>query len=251
MGNVGPRSTNAFPIPILTYHQIDEAPPAGAAYRSLYVTPASFDRQMAWLRLLGYTGLSMSALMPYLKGEKTGRVVGITFDDGYLNNLTHAHPVLQRLGFSATCYVVSQRVGQTNLWDQEAGVAQTPLMTPDQLRRWTAGGQEVGAHTRSHARLAQVDAAAAWSEISGCKAELEAMTGQAVSQFCYPYGEFTKDHVQMVERAGFVAATTTGRSRCHAGEDLLQLPRVPVLRATTRPLLWAKLATAYEDRRRA
>jgi hypothetical protein len=32
--------------------------------------------------------------------------------------------------------------------------------------------------------------------------------------------------------------------------DLLQLPRVPVLRATTLPVFWLKIATAYEDRRK-
>jgi len=31
----------------------------------------------------------------------------------------------------------------------------------------------------------------------------------------------------------------------------MQLPRVPVLRSTSLPLLWLKLATGYEDRRRA
>ena len=101
-------------IPILTYHQIDAAPPKGTPMRSLFVSPASFARQMALLKRLGFQGLSMSALMPYLRGDKRGRVVGITFDDGYLNNLQHALPVLQRHGFSSTCYVVSQRLGQTN-----------------------------------------------------------------------------------------------------------------------------------------
>ena len=245
------RSANASPIPILTYHQIDDAPASGAAFRSLYVGPKAFARQMACLRYLGYRGLSMSDLLPYLSGKKTGKVVGITFDDGYLNNLTHALPVLQRHGFTSTCYAVSQRVGQTNFWDQDAGVAQTPLMNAGQLQRWVAGGQEIGAHTRNHARLTQVDASTAMSEIAGGKTELEALIGQPVTQFCYPYGEFSPDHVDMVRRAGFASATTTQRSRCHMAEDLLQLPRVPVLRATTLPVLWLKLATAYEDRRRA
>jgi len=248
------RTANPSPIPILTYHQIDDAPlkksQGGAAYRSLYVAPAVFARQMACLKRLGYRGLSMTALQPYLAGEKKGRVVGITFDDGYLNNLTNALPVLTRHGFSATCYAVSQRLGQTNAWDSEVGIAQTPLMNAPQLRQWVAAGQEIGAHTRHHVRLMQADALTAQTEIAGCKAELEALIDQPVSQFCYPYGEFSTAHADMVREAGFVCATTTQRSRCHTGEDLMQLPRVPVLRATTLPLLWLKLATAYEDRRR-
>lgn len=244
------RSANRSPIPILTYHQIDAAPAKGAAFRSLYVAPSAFARQMLWLRRLGYRGLSMSALLPYLSGERVGKVVGITFDDGYLNNLTHALPVLRRLGFSSTCYVVSQLLGQTNAWDRELGVAQTALMDAGGLRDWLAGGQEVGGHTRHHARLPQVDAAAAQREIALCKSELESITDAPVRHFCYPYGDFTPQHRDMVQAAGFASATTTQRGRCAAQEDLLQLPRVPVLRSTSLALLWFKLATRYEDRRR-
>lgn len=238
-------------LPILTYHQIDTAPAKGSAFRSLYVSPAAFGRQMRLLRWLGYRGLSMSALMPYLRGERTGKVVGITFDDGYLNNLTHALPVLQRHGFSSTCYAVSQKLGQTNVWDRDNGVAQTPLMTAQQLRQWVDGGQEIGAHTRNHIRLTEVDNATCEREIALCKTELEALTQAPVRHFCYPYGDFTPEQVLLVRAAGFDSATTTQRSRCHAQEDVMQLPRVPVLRSTSLPILWLKVATAYEDRRRA
>lgn len=238
-------------LPILTYHQIDTAPAKGSAFRSLYVSPAAFARQMRFLRWLGYRGLSMSALMPYLRGERTGKVVGITFDDGYLNNLTHALPVLQQHGFSSTCYAVSQKLGQTNAWDRDNGVAQTSLMTAQQLRQWVNGGQEIGAHTRNHVRLTNVDNATCEGEITLCKTELEALTQAPVRHFCYPYGEFAPEHTALVRAAGFDSATTTQRSRCHTQENVMQLPRVPVLRSTSLPVLWLKVATAYEDRRRA
>ena len=245
------KTKNAYPIPILTYHQIAEAPPKGFPYRSLSVAPADFLMHMQFLSLLGYQGLSMTALQPYLRGVRTGKVVGITFDDGYLNNLVHAAPVLQRYGFSATCYVVSQLLGKNNIWDMETGVAQTPLMDLSQLKLWQASGQEVGAHTKSHARLSQLDSVHAREEIAGCKRELESLLGVAVDHFCYPYGEFTQEHAAMAREAGYRSATTTQRSRCLAGEAFLQLPQVPVARRTTRLALLLKLATRYEDRRRA
>ena len=243
-------TSNRSPIPILAYHQIEHAPERGAAFRSLYVSPTAFARQMALLSGLGYLGLSMSALMPYLRGERSAKVVGITFDDGYLNNLTNAMPVLNRHGFSSTCYVVSQQLGMTNAWDSGTGIAQTALMDAAQLRQWLDGGQEVGAHTRHHLHLSQLDATTAFDEIAQCRAELEDLTGAAVRHFCYPYGDFTPDHAAMVRTAGFDSASTTQRSRCHCGADLMQLPRVPVLRATTMPLFWLKVATGYEERRR-
>jgi peptidoglycan/xylan/chitin deacetylase (PgdA/CDA1 family) len=242
---------NSTPIPILTYHQIADAPSKGTPHRSLVVSPEDFARQMAMLSLLGYRGLSMTDLQPYLRGERVGKVVGITFDDGYLNNLTHAAPVLERNGFSATCYVVSQLIGKSNIWDRESGIPEAALMSSAQLEQWIEHGQEVGAHTRRHAHLLQLDAEKARDEIAGCKIDLEDLLGRAVQHFCYPYGDYAPEHVSMVLEAGYLTATTTKRSRCQYQEDWMQLPRVPVARRTTRLAFWLKLATGYEDRRRA
>lgn len=242
---------NPLPVSILVYHQIDDAPPKGAAFRSLYVSPDAFARQMQLLAVLGYQGLSMADLLPYLWGEKRGKVVGITFDDGYLNNLTHALPVLQRHGFSSTCYAVSQRLGQTNVWDLAQGIAQTPLMDAAQLRQWVAGGQEVGAHTRHHVSLPQCEPSTCLEEMTVCRSELEAASGSVVANFCYPYGHYTAEHVAMARQAGFDSVTTTQRGRVASGANVWQLPRVPVLRSTSLPVFWLKVATRYEDRRTA
>jgi peptidoglycan/xylan/chitin deacetylase (PgdA/CDA1 family) len=247
---VNPTVHSRSPVSILTFHQIAPTPDKGTGFRSLSVAPDHFARQMTFLKALGYQGLSMTALQPYLRGERVGKVVGITFDDGYLNNLTHALPVLQRLGFSSTCYVLSAMLGQTNSWDRHNRVPPSELMSAVQLQQWIVGGQEVGAHTRHHVRLTEVDTATAQDEIARSKTELEQLTGAPVSHFCYPYGVYTPEHVAMVAQAGFVSATTTQRGRCHAGNSLLELPRVPVLRRTSRPLLWWKLASRYEDQHR-
>lgn len=240
-------SANPAPIPILVYHQISEAPPKGAPFRGLYVSPAAFARQMALLKMLGYKALSMTDLQPYLKGEKQGKVVGITFDDGYLNNLTNALPVLQKHGFTSTCYVVDGLLGKTNLWDEGIGIAQTPLMTADQLLQWQAGGQEVGAHTQDHVDLLSVSEIAAWKQIATSKTTLQTLLGKPVSHFCYPYGKFDERHSTMAKQASYETATTTVRSRVHAATNMLALPRVPVLRSTSLPVFWLKIATAYED----
>ncbi|NDP63675.1 polysaccharide deacetylase family protein [Polaromonas sp.] len=243
-------TANTRPIPILVYHQIAAAPPKGSPFRSLYVAPEAFARQMAWLERLGYQGLSMTALEPYLNGQKNGKVVGITFDDGYLNNLSNALPSLTKHGFSSTCYAVSGLLGKTNVWDVKTGIAQTPLMNEAQLRQWVSAGQEVGSHTHQHIDLTVSDKNKCQLEITLGKNELESVVKTPVAHFCYPYGRYQTEHIGMVDTLGFVTATTTQRSRCHAQTDMLQLPRVPVLRSTMLPVFWLKIATAYEDRRK-
>lgn len=235
-------------IPILMYHQIDVPPPRGTPLRGLVVSPRSFARQMRLLSLMGYRGLSMRELEPYLKGEKTGKVVGITFDDGYQNNLHNALPVLKKYGFSATCYAVSNMIGGTNSWDHGV-VAEKALMTADDWRLWLAAGMEIGSHTRTHADLNQLSEDQAREQIARSKQELESLLDCEVRHFCYPYGRFRPEHSRMAQEAGYVSATTTRRGRVQPGDDLLALRRVLVAQATHLLHFGLKLATAYEDRR--
>ncbi len=232
---------------ILTYHQIDLAPPPPAAFRSLYVAPDSFARQMRWLKRLGYRGLSMRDLMPYLRGEKVGKVVGLTFDDGYCNNLHHALPVLQDCGFTATCYVISQLLGKTNVWDLSNGVKQADLMSPEQIRAWSQAGMEIGAHTQNHCQLTSLPDEDALREISASKEELADLIGREVEHFCYPYGIYEARHTAMAKTAGYQSATTTRRGKVQPGADLFQLNRIPVVRSTYLPQFLLKLLTEYEN----
>ena len=244
-------TSNPRPVAILVYHQIEKAPPKGQPFRSLSVAPQAFARQMALLNLLGYRGLSMGALMPYLRGEKSGKVVGLTFDDGYLNNLTHALPVLQKYGFTSTCYVVSGLAGKTNEWDAPIGVGQTALMSNFEMNQWIAGGQEIGSHTRDHVDLTAVSDRLAQQQIADGTSDLQTELQSPIKHFCYPFGRYQSRHVDMVAAGGFATATTTARGRCYFGCNMLELPRVPVLKSTTLPLLVLKIASRYEDRRSA
>jgi peptidoglycan/xylan/chitin deacetylase (PgdA/CDA1 family) len=51
------------------------------------------------------------------KQPLAGRAVLITFDDGYLDFLIHAWPLLGRYGFTATVFLVTDAIGQSNAWD--------------------------------------------------------------------------------------------------------------------------------------
>jgi peptidoglycan/xylan/chitin deacetylase (PgdA/CDA1 family) len=235
-------------IPILMYHQIDVPPPSGTPLRGLVVSPGSFARQMQLIKLLGYKGLSMHHLEPYLKGEKQGKVVGITFDDGYQNNLHNALPVLQENGFTATCYAVSSMMGGTNSWDSGL-VAEKPLMTKADWRIWLAHGMDVGSHTRTHADLTKLSSDEAIDQIANSKKELQDALGCGVRHFCYPYGRLDTTHSKLVQQAGYVTATTTRRGRVQHDDDLMTLRRVLVAQATHPVHFVLKICTAYEDRR--
>lgn len=236
-------------IPILMYHQIDVPPPRGTSLRGLIVAPGSFAWQMRFLRLTGYRGLSMQDLLPYIRGEKIGKVVGITFDDGYRNNLEYALPILKKNGFTATCYGVSDMIGGTNVWDRGL-VAEKPLMSLAEWRTWHAEGMDIGSHTRTHAKLTELPSEEARDQIALSKVILEKKVGCTVNHFCYPYGWFGAEHEAMVKHAGYITATTTQRGRVSIGDAPFTLRRIMVARATNPIQFAAKIMTRYEDRKR-
>jgi len=238
-------------IPILMYHQVDEMPPAGAPLRGMTVSPQRFAQHMRLLKTWGFQGLSMRDLEPYLNGRLRGRVVGITFDDGYANTHANALPILQAWGHTATCYAVSHHMGGHNHWDASTGVATKALMDIQAWREWVGSGMDVGSHTCDHIDLSQSDEATVRQQIQRSKAELEQKLGMDVRHFCYPYGRFLPHHPDWVAQAGYASATTTQRGRVHSalGPAAFTLPRVLVNHRSTWAHMALKLFTGYEEGR--
>jgi len=235
------------PIPILMYHSIASMS-KGTIMRSLHVPPKLFKLQMWLLKILGYRGLSMGELQPYLTGQKKGKVVGITFDDGFKNNLTHALPILQKFNFSATCYIISQNIGGINHWDLDKGIPENPLMDENEVKQWINGGMEIGSHTQNHVHLADIDIDSAIREITKSKFDLEKQFNCLVEHFCYPYGSYNDEIVAITKRSGYNTATTVERGRAKCGDNLFALPRVPITHRTFAHLFLMKILSKYEDK---
>jgi peptidoglycan/xylan/chitin deacetylase (PgdA/CDA1 family) len=236
------------PVPIFVYHNIAH-PPRGARLTSLYVPPEQFARQMRLLRALGIQGVTMSEALPYLAGEKSGRVAAITLDDGYADHAANALPALERYGMRATCYVTSGALGAYNFWDADRLNAKKPIMSEAQLRAWADAGMEVGAHSRTHPHLTELPPEEAEAEVRGCKDDLEERVGREVTQFCYPYGAHDARLAATVRSAGFTAATTLRRGRARSSDDPYLLPRVLVRERDPIGRFLLKLITPYEDYR--
>lgn len=232
------------------YHHIDTVPARDDPLWTLRVAPSAFAAQMRWMARLGYRGLSMRDLLPYLRGEKAGKVFGITFDDGYCNVLEHAAPVLAQWGFTSTCYFVAAKLGQSNDWDAHLGIAPTRLMDADQVRRWASLGQEVGSHTLDHCHLPQLAPPLAGEQIVASRTALETVIQSPVVSFCYPYGDWHPALAAKVRDAGYSNATLTERGLATARDDPFALPRVTVSAFTTLPKFLFKCLTRAEDRRR-
>jgi len=102
--------------------------------------------------------------------------------------------LLENYGIKATFYAVSHWIGEK--------------ISADELRH-ISEAHEVGAHTLSHVMLTRVGEEVAREEILGSKTSLERILGKRITSFAYPHGCYRREHVKIVEEAGFLCARTT------------------------------------------
>ncbi len=102
-------------LPILAYHRVlDMGPEADFPFDPELVsaTPADFREQMNYVAA-HFDVVTFRDVLRYIDGESTlpSRPIVVTFDDGYLDNYTHAFPVLRELNVPATIFVSTGYVG--------------------------------------------------------------------------------------------------------------------------------------------
>lgn len=136
--NVG---AERHPAVILTYHRVAELAPDSHA---LCTPPGEFREHMAYLRRT----FSPIGLEDLVRAAASGRIpegaVAITLDDGYLDALTVASPILTDLGVPATFFVNTDRLNEEHerWWDILERVLLSEARLPSMLAL-KAGGQEL------------------------------------------------------------------------------------------------------------
>ncbi|MEO7102904.1 MAG: polysaccharide deacetylase family protein, partial [Gemmatimonadaceae bacterium] len=139
-----------------------------------------------------------------------------------------AAPLLLEAGLSATVFIVTDRAGLTNEWSAAAdeGLPVLPLMAWDEIESLARAGIDIGAHTRSHLRLARVsDVKVLTDEIVGSGAEIESRIGVRPQSFAYPYGQLS-DQAASIVRDNYERGCTTEMRALATGDDAARLPRL-------------------------
>jgi peptidoglycan/xylan/chitin deacetylase (PgdA/CDA1 family) len=110
---------------ILMYHRIAET---AIDPWDLCVTPENFDSQISELKK-EFTFISTFRLAERLQtGEPLSDFAAITFDDGYLDNYTHALPILKKHETRASFYITTKFLHEKKFWWDE--LEQIMLVTP-------------------------------------------------------------------------------------------------------------------------
>jgi peptidoglycan/xylan/chitin deacetylase (PgdA/CDA1 family) len=178
---------------VLTYHDV--------APQHL----AQFEAQIRWLSQ-SWKFVSAEQFAALICGAEPlrGRNVLLTFDDGYASQRRAAEQVLKPLGIAALFFVVLDFVSLTDRTAARQFIARHiyPLVGADELppHAYNMGwsdlealleqGHTIGAHTRTHARLALIDTEAQLEgEIITSADALAQRLRVPVDHFAYTFGD--------------------------------------------------------------
>ena len=214
-----------YRVPVLMYHKIGDG--GNSAW---WVTVADFESQLGNLQEQGYRSILPSDLVAHQRWGKPlpSKPVIITFDDGYLNCMEQAEPLLKKYGFRAVCYLITGQISETPDTRRSYEGA-TMLSWVDVRAMQRRGTIAFGGHTRSHANLRAMKDP--YAEIRACYEDIRRTGGFKPAGFCYPYGQYNEQTPSAVAKAGFITAVTCVDGAVETGPDLklLELPRVSIM----------------------
>jgi peptidoglycan/xylan/chitin deacetylase (PgdA/CDA1 family) len=198
----------------LAYHRVATDSPAVGD--QLAIGPACFHAQLSWLARHGYKGVTMNEAVT---GDRSRRLVALTFDDGTRDFLTTCWPLLKEYGFGATLFVSIGLVG-----------ASSHLTWPE-IRELSSAGVEIGGHGVRHEALDEMPARNADEELQETAIVLKSQLGLRRLGFAYPYGRCSPQVIELARKAGFGWAVTTRGGLNHAGTPRYQLRRTLIFRS--------------------
>ncbi len=211
-------------VPILMYHRISDD---GGKW---CVPPEVFEEQMRFLREEGYVSILPADLAANRRwgNPLPARPVIITFDDGYLDTMVEAEPVLAKYGLRGIVYLVTDSVADDPARRRQFAGADC-LTWPEVREIRRRGVLAFGGHSSDHIALPRLpDQPAAASR---CREEIERAGGFTPDSFCYPYGMCRAESASAVREAGFSTGVICGDevAAWGPGADPYRLPRVSVM----------------------
>lgn len=206
---------------IFVYHRFGDD-----HFPSTNVSVDVFRAQLNLLREGGYQVLSLGEVTQHLRtGDALPpKTAVLTIDDAYESFLTGGLPLLKEFRYPATLFVSTDSVGRPGYlgWDE--------------LRRIRDAGIEIGNHSAAHDHMAfprEGQTREAWrlamkADLERSQQALREHLGSAPRLFAYPYGEYSKDLINLVRDLGFEAAAAQHSGVASVYADLYALPRFPM-----------------------
>jgi peptidoglycan/xylan/chitin deacetylase (PgdA/CDA1 family) len=233
------------------YHRLGSARNAWEARYA--IDPARFEAHMLTLARHGMQPVSIDALSNWFENGTSlfaGAFV-LTFDDGFRSVREHALPVLERLRWPFTVFLVSNLVGREDVWTRAANPdgATYPLLSADEILDMQRRGVAFHSHTCSHASLPSLDDERLAHELVESRAALQRLLGRKVDYLAYPFGHADERVVAAARQAGYRAAFSAQPGFNRRDVDRFRIRRIDVYGTDTPAMLMRKVRLGTNDGR--
>jgi peptidoglycan/xylan/chitin deacetylase (PgdA/CDA1 family) len=208
-------------VPVLAYAGIAESPG-----NRRQVSCSAFEAQLRWLKTEGFTTITPTQLVDFMKfsGQLPERSVLITWDTQSRAFHDLAVPILESLGFTATVFIATERIGKKG------------AMTWDQLKALRKRGFTIGCRGRRERSLAHWKNGQSFkayfesieSDLRLAKKEIEDHLGAPCSALAYPRGSTNGLVVATAARIGFSAAFDLSPGDNPFFADPFDIHRIPI-----------------------
>lgn len=210
------------PIPILMYHKIPDQDLQSV--HKIFVNKENFEKHLKFFNLRGFKTLTFSELAEFWNGEKSfqefpKKVLMLTFDDGYKDNLTNAQPLLKKYGMKATIFLLADHSITENTWDSNTREPSSAIMTLAEKKQLDPTVWEIASHGFHHLHLTQVPEDRAFEEMKSSKEQLEKDFSHKVTAFAYPFGSTNLRLAELCQKAGYSFAVNTDQGGIHTADN--------------------------------
>lgn len=191
---------NAKAVVILQYHHVSDTTPASTS-----ISIEQFTLHMDYLKQQNYKVLPLNEIINGLKkGKKfAAKTVAITFDDGYLNILNNADPILKANEFPYAIFVAPQEINE----------GRSNMLSWPQLKALSEQGVLISNHSLKHDHLnrqLENEDLETWKkrigdDITTAQTMIDEQLGPQPKYLAYPYGEYNTELVSLVKSLDFIA----------------------------------------------
>jgi peptidoglycan/xylan/chitin deacetylase (PgdA/CDA1 family) len=197
---------------------------------------------------LGYTPITFSDYQLFVEGKLTlpAKPIIITFDDGYLDTLENAIPILLELNMRAVIFVMGDRKLKSARWDELDDFDSCPLMSDEQVRTIQEMGFEIGAHSLDHFPLTVLSEEDIEYEVTRSKEAIENVLEKSIQTFSYPYGSVDERVKRIVSDSGFLFACGVYTGAAKFSQSMMDFRRLAVNQETSRLKFLFTLLLPYQ-----